>query len=165
MSTQTTTSGPTRGVIIVGVDGSESSRRALLWAQSMTALTSSTVEAVRAWVPHTPLGVMAVGPDEVPPTSDPARDALRNLVADVTKVFGEHRPEGLHLSVRQGSPAEVLIDASRTAQLLVVGSRGYGGFTGLLLGSVSSACSAHAHCPVVVMHGDTPTAAPTAATG
>lgn len=147
-------SGSMPGVIIVGVDGSESSRQALRLAQSMAVNTASTVEAVRAWVPHTALGVMAVGPDEVRPTTNPARDALTNLAATVTRVFGDERPADLHLSVRQGSPAEVLIEASRTAQLLVVGSRGYGGFAGLLLGSVSSACAQHAHCPVVIMHGD-----------
>jgi len=62
--------------------------------------------------------------------------------------------------VRQGSSAEVLIEARRTAQLLVVGSRGHGGFTGLPFGSGSSACSQHAHCPVVVMHGDRPRLGP-----
>jgi hypothetical protein len=62
-------------------------------------------------------------------------------------------PQPVDLVVRQGGAAAVLIDQSRDADLLVVGSRGHGGFAGLILGSVSTACAEHAHCPVLVVHG------------
>lgn len=71
-------------------------------------------------------------------------------------VFGPEPPVPVRETVRHGGPAHELIEASRGAQMLIVGSRGHGGFTGLLLGSVSSSCAAHAHCPVLIIHGDTP---------
>lgn len=141
---------------MVGVDSSEPSKQALLWAQFLAASTGGTVEAVAAWEPFTAYGVMGAGLAVVPPAYNPAEDASAALDATVDEVFGEHRPAGLRASVHEGNAALVLIEASRDAQLLVVGNRGRGGFAGLLLGSVSSACSAHAHCPVVVLRGDTP---------
>lgn len=109
-----------------------------------------------AWTLHTEWGVMSAGMGGIAPTGDPEEDAKKVLAATVRDVFGEHPPLGMLLTVREGNPAEVLIEASRSALLLVVGSRGHGGFAGLLLGSVSAACSEHAKCPVVVLHGDTP---------
>jgi nucleotide-binding universal stress UspA family protein len=63
----------------------------------------------------------------------------------------------LRLVLRQGLPAKVLLDESRGATMLIVGSRGHGGFAGLLLGSVSANCAEHATSPVMVIHGDRPT--------
>jgi nucleotide-binding universal stress UspA family protein len=71
-------------------------------------------------------------------------------------VFGGRRPPGLRTDVREGNAARVLLEASEGARMLVVGSRGHGGFAGLLLGSVSAACAEHASCPVLVLHGTTP---------
>lgn len=148
--------GQMRNVIVVGVDGSASSEQALRWAQTMAATTTSTIEVVTAWVPHIATRVMSVGPDAIPLTGNAEQDARASLTATVDKVFGDDKPQDLTLSVRRGSPVEVLIEASKTAQLLVVGSRGFGGFAALMLGSVSSACSAHARCPVVIMHSKKP---------
>ena len=77
------------------------------------------------------------------------------LTRQVDQVFGAHRPQDLRLVVREGYPAHVLIEASKDAALLVVGSRGHGGFVGLLLGSVSANCAERANCPVVVVHPST----------
>ncbi|CCW11694.1 universal stress protein family [Rhodococcus aetherivorans] len=74
----------------------------------------------------------------------------------VTGVLGSEPGVSVQELVRRGGAARVLLDESRDAQFLVVGSRGHGGFSGLLLGSVSAACAEHAHCPVLVIHGDTP---------
>ncbi len=142
--------------VVVGVDGSEPSRQALGWAQFLAQATTSTVEAVAVWTPFAPYGVMGAGLAMIPPDWDPAGDAQRALAATVEEVLGEDRLAGVQLTVRAGNPAQVLIEASQGAQLLVVGSRGRGGFAGLLLGSVSAACLAHADCPVVVLHGATP---------
>lgn len=109
-----------------------------------------------AWTLHSQWGVMSAGMGGVAPTADPEADARKVLAATVREAFGENQPVGMRLTVREGNPAEVLIEASRTALMLVVGSRGHGGFAGLLLGSVSAACTEHATCPVVVVHGNTP---------
>ncbi len=89
----------------------------------------------------------------------PETDAENCLNEVVHAVFGDVRPSRLRLVVREGDPAQVLLDESKGATMLVLGSRGHGGFTGLLLGSVSAKCAEHAPCPVLVVHGDEPPAA------
>jgi nucleotide-binding universal stress UspA family protein len=78
-----------------------------------------------------------------------ARDTLKQ---SVEKAFGPTVPENVVARLERGHPRPGLIEASRTADMIVVGRRGHGGFGGLLIGSVSSACVAHAHCPVLVVH-------------
>ena len=87
--------------------------------------------------------------------TSPAATQLHTMLEEV---LGSQPPVPVPVReiVRRGSAARELVQASQGAQLLVVGSRGHGGFSGLLLGSVSSACAEHAHCPVLVIHGDTP---------
>ena len=80
-----------------------------------------------------------------------AKEILNN---SLEVVFGKKRPAGLKGSISQGHPTFVILDASKGAEMLIVGSRGLGGFTGLLLGSVSSTCAEHAKCPVLVVHGE-----------
>jgi len=142
--------------IVVGVDGSEPSKQALRWAYFMAQATTSTVEAVAAWQPITAYGAMGAGWVAMPNDWNPAQDAENALIATVEEVFGEHRPPALQITVREGNAAKVLLEASAGAQMLVVGSRGHGGFSALLLGSVSAACTEHATCPVLVLHGPTP---------
>ena len=139
--------------IVVGIDGSDPSRRALEWARFMAVTTGATVEAVSVW--HVPAAPVIVGTGL--PADAVLQDATARVLHDtVTAVLGDAPGVSVRELVGHGSTARVLLGASKDAQLLVVGSRGHGGFTGLLLGSVSSACAEHARCPVLVVHGDTP---------
>ena len=92
---------------------------------------------------------MAVGPDEF------RQAAVDVAERELVEVLGADRASAVDVVTRQGNAAEVLLAESREAEMLVVGSRGLGGFAGLLLGSVSHQCAAHATCPVVVVrdHG------------
>jgi nucleotide-binding universal stress UspA family protein len=141
--------------VVVGVDGSESSKHALRWALFIAEASGSVLEAVTAWEPYTAYGWMGIGWSPMPDW-DPAQDAEKGLTATIDEVFGEQRPAELQLKVLEGNAAKVLLEVSQGARMLVVGSRGHGGFSGLLLGSVSASCTEHATCPVLVLHGDTP---------
>jgi nucleotide-binding universal stress UspA family protein len=143
----TTTASTNR--IVVGVDGSDQSRMALKWATAMSEATDAVVEVLSAWHFPTTYGWSYVAGDW-----NPEQDAKRYLEQVVDEVFPESRPPQLNLVVREGLAAKVLLDASKGAILLVVGSRGHGGFVGLLLGSVSAGCAEHATCPVLVVHGE-----------
>lgn len=133
--------------IVVGVDGSESSLAALRRAARMAVALGTSVEAVTVW--HVPVSFseypIALG-------ANPAEDARSVLNTALDTVFGAQRPAWLHGYLAEGNAAKVLIDESENAQMLILGSRGHGGFVGLLLGSVSSACAEHARCPVLIMH-------------
>lgn len=134
---------------MVGVDGSPSSREALRWAVRQAALTGSVVDAVIAW--RDPSGYGGYGwLIEDAGYRDLAAKTLGETVDGIVTA-------GSGVTVRQhvveGHPARVLLDAAQGAGLLVVGSRGHGGFTGMLLGSVSQHCVQHAPCPVVVIRG------------
>ncbi len=126
------------------------------WAAFVATATGSSICAITVWQPLVAYGWMGAGSVPVPPEWNPARDAEMSLVTTIDGVFGEHRPAGLETSVLTGNPAHVLLEVSESAQMLVVGSRGHGGFASLLLGSVSAACAEHAVCPVLVLHGTTP---------
>ena len=135
-------------VIIVGLDGSESSKNALRWAARLAPTLGATIHAIVAWEYPIVFGIdggapLMWKPDEI------AKDILDK---SLDSVFPDQRPPGLTGSISQGHPTFVLQDASKGADMLIVGSRGLGGFTGLLLGSVSSACAEHAKCPVLVVH-------------
>lgn len=145
-----------RGRVVVGVDGSEGSKRALRWASFAAGALGTSVEAIIAWGPMASYSWGTGGWAAFPTDWNPGADAEATVVGALDEVFGERRPSGLKVSVHEGNVAKVLLDASTGAAMLVVGSRGHGGFAGLLLGSVSSACAEHASCPVLVVHGDTP---------
>jgi nucleotide-binding universal stress UspA family protein len=142
--------------IVVGIDGSEPSKNALRWAGFVAHSTGSAVCVVAAWQPFTMYSGVGAGWAAMPTEWNPAADAEKAAVATIDEVFGEHRPVALEITVREGNAAHVLLEVSEGARMLVVGSRGHGGFTGLLLGSVSAACAEHATCPVLVLHGATP---------
>jgi nucleotide-binding universal stress UspA family protein len=148
--------------VVVGVDGSEGAKEALRWALGEARLRKAPVRAVHAWMfgyiggsvesypywggsigSYTSLGV------DLNDLHRAAEDLLDRAIADV-----EDEAEGIEIErqVIQGPAADVLVQAASPYDLLVVGSRGHGGFTGLMLGSVSQQCVHHAHCPVVVVH-------------
>lgn len=135
--------------IVVGVDGSPSSAQALRWAIGQAALTGSVVEAVCAWQYPVSYG-WAVTMEDTDMESL-ARETLEKSIA-AARDAGES-VEVRPLVVEQNA-ARALLDAAEGADLLVVGSRGHGGFAGLLLGSVSQHCVHHAPCPVVVVRDE-----------
>jgi nucleotide-binding universal stress UspA family protein len=147
------TEGPVAGEhrIVVGVDGSEPSKQALRWGAHLAATFGARLDAVTSWDYPASYGFASV-----PSDWDPARDMRQALDETVHAVFGDEPPARLRREVREGGAAMVLIEASRGATMLVVGSRGHGGFTGLLLGSVSGNVAEHAPCPVLIIHGDQP---------
>jgi nucleotide-binding universal stress UspA family protein len=137
------------GVVAVGVDGSDRSVPALEWAVKEAAAHGHTLRVVTAWS----IPVTALSPGGLPapyPIDELKSDGRAAQEAVIAKV---EIPEGLQLEhhVVEGGPGAVLLDAAKEADLLVIGSRGHGGFTGLLLGSVGQQLTGHAACPVVVV--------------
>jgi nucleotide-binding universal stress UspA family protein len=134
------------GRIVVGYDGSASSLDALSWAARQAALTGSGLEIVMTWEWPSSYGWAVPIPEDF----DPESDLKQSLDAAVAQVLAEH--PGLQLNARlvSGHPAPVLVEASKGAELLVVGSRGHGEFVGMLIGSVSEHCAANAYSPVLV---------------
>jgi nucleotide-binding universal stress UspA family protein len=138
-------------LIVVGVDGSEEAKAALRWALEEARLRGAALRVVHGWwaypalVPGSPI------------TSDDwdglRREAQGFVKRFVAETIGE--PEDVEISAvaPHGTAAPVLVEAAREAELLVVGSRGHGGFAGLLLGSVSQQCAHHAPCPLVIVRG------------
>lgn len=134
--------------VLVGVDGSDESARALQYAHRMAAALDHRLVALAVWnFPPDMSGFL-------PPELDLADDTQHMADQVVENVFGSEPPGHLDVQVRRGSPAQTLIDASENASMLVVGSHGHGGFVGMVLGSVSRAVAAHAKCPVLVHHGE-----------
>lgn len=136
--------------ILVGVDGSEPSIGALRGAARIATALETPIEAVTTWE------YPVMGDGYYPVDGSPEEDAKAILDAAIATAFPDGAPADLRRTILHGSAARVLIKHSSAASMLVLGSRGHGGFAGLLLGSVSAACAAHAHCPVLVMH-DNPT--------
>jgi nucleotide-binding universal stress UspA family protein len=133
-----------QGRIVVGVDGSEASIDAVRWALQQAQLTGSSLEVLTSW--HFPNQYAEWVADEI---DWDAR--ARALLEDTLTAAHIEKDMQVTRTARPGHPAAVLTDASTSADLLVVGSRGHDGFAGMLLGSVSSHVAAHAHCPVVVV--------------
>jgi nucleotide-binding universal stress UspA family protein len=135
--------------IVVGIDGSQGSRLALDWAVAEARAHGGQIEAVYAWHGPSPtlypIGAVAL---DVGTFGQRAKEILDEVV-DSTDVTGLGEP--IERIVASGSPARTLLDVAKGADLLVVGSRGVGGFGGLVPGSVSRHCVRHAPCTVVVV--------------
>jgi len=151
-----TESGDGRARIVVGVDGSDCSKDALRWAARQAEFTGATVDAVFAWEFPVFYGWAPADSEDL----NFLRFAEQALAQAVDDVFGPDHPGWLRTRVVEGHAAQVLVEASAEAGLLVVGSRGHGRFAGALLGSVSTYCVHHAHCPVTVIRPNGRTAAP-----
>jgi nucleotide-binding universal stress UspA family protein len=137
--------------IVVGIDGSEHSKKALRWALEEARLRSASLVVIYAWMLPTYAAGYGFAPgDLVDPKvmSDSANEQLDKAVAEVVGDGKDVQVEGKAI---QGMAAQVLVEEAGGADLLVVGSRGHGGFAGLLLGSVSQQCAHHATCPVVII--------------
>ncbi len=136
--------------VVVGIDGSPQAALALAWAIGVVRYRGVDLEVVSTWyLPEYDWG-------EMPPVSpDPAIELAEQARSLVDQAAAEARAAApgteVYTTALEGSAASVLVELSKDAGLLVVGSRGRGGFKGLLLGSVSQQCASHAHCPVVVV--------------
>lgn len=137
--------------IVVGVDGSDSSKAALRWAIRQAKLTGGSVDAVTVWRFPSTYG-WAPGPGGMPDLETAAKSTL---IAALAEVSGLEPGVPVRPVVTEGDAAEALLHAARGADLLVVGSRGHRGFASALLGSVSMHCVLHAHCPVLVFRDGT----------
>ena len=137
--------------IVVGVDGSEGARRALEWAVAEAKMRDAQVVVIHAWTEPAAVAVgslVSAGAVEPEVFEDAAERTLREVLAAVGTTG---LPHGIESRLVAGAPAPALLDASHDADLVVVGSRGLGGFSGLLLGSVSQQVAHHATSPVVII--------------
>jgi nucleotide-binding universal stress UspA family protein len=136
--------------IVVGIDGSEPARRALAWAFEEADLRGADVVAVHAWTyPVAGPSLTTVG--YVPQGIDFAEEARQLLECEIKEVTGGTDYPKVERRVVEGSGTTALLRESQNAGMLVIGSRGLGGFAGLLLGSVGHQCAQHASCPVVII--------------
>jgi nucleotide-binding universal stress UspA family protein len=141
-----------RRKVVVGVDGTPEATRAVAWAAEAAFRWDAVLEVASAW--ESP----DVGPEsyEFPPVDRHVEELAGRRAREAAEAAAaqarQHLPAAdVQVTVVEGGAAQELITLSKTADLLVVGSRGRGGFRGLLLGSVSQQCVTHAHCPVVVV--------------
>ncbi|RKS75689.1 nucleotide-binding universal stress UspA family protein [Motilibacter peucedani] len=137
-------------LVLVGIDGSDPARTALVWAADYAHAVGARVLVVYAWEP----AAVWMGYPYVPdPDESAPEESLREVRRQVDATLAEagHSDVPIEVEFRRGNPAEVLVDASAQAALVVVGRRGGGGFAAAIMGSVGRHVSSHASCPVVVV--------------
>ena len=139
------------GGIIVGVDGSAHALNALRFAIEESRYRNCPLLVVEVW--QLPYIAEEVGPDAAALLDEPTRKRAADVLqTQVDKALaGQPRPENMQVELRTGNPAEVLIELGRTADLLIIGARGRGGFRHLLTGSVATQLVNHAPCPVTIV--------------
>ncbi|MGD0167837.1 MAG: universal stress protein [Gaiellaceae bacterium] len=138
-------------MIVVGVDGSECSRSALHFALHEAVIRQTKLRIVVVW--HVPLPAYGAGWAPPPPhLAEDAETAAREVLEEaLEEARAGAAPPQIEPILREGQPANVLVEESARAEMLVIGSRGWGGFRELLLGSVSQQSAHHSHCPVVIV--------------
>ena len=148
-------------MIVVGVDGSECSRSALRFALEEARIRQTKLRVVVVW--HVPLAAYGAAWAPPPPgLMEDAQSAAGEVLAEALELAKANQPAvEIEPVMREGQPANVLVDEAEKADLLVVGSRGWGGFRELMLGSVSQQCAHHARCPVVIIRAGCEGAHPT----
>jgi nucleotide-binding universal stress UspA family protein len=137
--------------IVVGIDGSEHSDRALAWAIEEAKLRSARLQVISVW--HVPALVYG-GPGFAPQLDSAVDEAFKDVADESARAAARTAREAdvdVEMDVEHGQTVGRLLEAAEGADMLVVGSRGHGGFTGLLLGSVSAQCAHHASCPLVIV--------------
>lgn len=140
------------GPVLVGIDGSTGALAALREAVALAERFGRPLEAVVVWQPSTSM-YDAYYPDAA---ASPQAMALRNAQEASTAAFGAKPPDWFSTRAQPGNPGAVLVEASHAASYLVLGSRGRGGLTKALLGSVSVHCASNARCPVLIVGPDVP---------
>jgi nucleotide-binding universal stress UspA family protein len=137
--------------VVVGVDGSEGSRRALEAAVEQAAEHDAALTVLTTWTQPVTAGAPGYASFQWINDADLSGVAKQEQADVLTAVLGPESSLKVDQRVIEGHPAQQLVLAAEDADLLVVGSRGHGGFAGMLLGSVSQHVSAHASCPVLVV--------------
>ena len=144
------------GRVVVGYDGSESSTRAAQWAAAEAMGRGRGLTLVHAVLPPVTTGGLGIG---LPPSLDLVEQLEVQAKAQLDEFAANLPGTDIRTTVSIGAPSAVMLEASETADLVVVGSRGRGGFSGLLLGSVGAQVAAHAACPVAVIRQAAPESA------
>lgn len=139
---------PFAGRIVVGMDGSASALHAAEWAAKEATLRGRGLTLAYSVIPVVAGGAFGLG---MPPRLDLIDDMRASAIKELDRLAGELDCADVTVHVEVGTASGLLLLASDTAEMIVLGSRGQGGFTGLLLGSVGTQVASHANCPVVIM--------------
>jgi nucleotide-binding universal stress UspA family protein len=136
--------------VVVGVDGSKASAKAIEFAFDQADAVHAQVIGVHAWT--SPYLTYADGQSMLKFDEEEVLESCRLLVAESVAGAAADHPD-VHWETRlvSGQAARVILRTAESADLVVVGSRGHGGFTGLLLGSVSQSVLHHTHCPIAIV--------------
>ena len=137
-----------RGRVVVGFDGSDSSTKAAIWAAEEARIRGRGLALVHAILPPVTTGGLGVG---LPPSLDLIEQLERQAKSQLDTVASTFEGLDVTTHIAIGAPSAAMLEASETADLIVIGSRGRGGFAGLLLGSVGAQVAAHSACPVAVI--------------
>jgi nucleotide-binding universal stress UspA family protein len=147
------------GGVVVGDDGSPAAEAALRYALDEARRRNTALHVIEAWRIASAMTLSASAAGYVPALAELEADTLKDLKERVHRILGEPKDVKVHIHAVYASAARALIIASESAEVVVVGSRGLGGFTSLLLGSVADQCTRHCASPVIVVRQPEPATA------